>query len=190
MRNRPLLPAFDSTFAGPSEILRYTRGPIPWAPTGEESSMTKPGSFVHIEIASTDPGKTRTFLEDVFGWKFESIPEMSYATYQAPTPPHGGLMSPMEGQPPGILNYVLSKDVDADLEKIQAAGGRVIVPKMEIPGIGWWAGFTDPTGIMLAVFQNKEMPRPAPRRRPAARRAVSRGRKGKAQKGKGRKGRR
>lgn len=130
----------------------------------------KPGSFVHIEIASTDPARTRKFMEDVFAWRFEDIPDMSYMTYQPASPPGGGIMAPMENQSPGFLNYVLSTDVDTDLRRIEAAGGHVVQPKMEIPGVGWWAGFTEPTGIMLAVFQPKEMPRPpAARRRPAAR---------------------
>ncbi len=113
----------------------------------------KPGSFVHIELASTDPARTRKFFEDVFAWTFEDIPEMDYATFEAPSGPGGGLMAPMEGQPPGVLNYLLSSDVDADLRRIEGAGGRVLRPKTEIPGIGWWALFQEPTGIVLALFQ-------------------------------------
>ena len=147
----------------------------------------KPGSFVHIEFASSDPAKTRTFLESVFGWKFEDIPEMNYVTYMAPSAPHGGLMKPMENQPPGILNYVLTRDVDRDIEKVRAAGGTIVVPKMEIPGVGWWAGFTDPTGIMMALFQSKPMP---PRRRPRTQARRTAARKGKrAAKGRGRRSR-
>ena len=148
----------------------------------------KPGSFVHIEFASSDPARTRAFLETVFGWKFEDIPEMNYMTYMAPSAPHGGLMKPMENQPPGILNYVLSTDVDRDIEKVRSAGGTIVVPKMEIPGVGWWAGFMDPTGIMMALYQSKPMPR---QRRPPARRARTTARKGKrAAKGRRRRRRR
>jgi len=150
----------------------------------------KPGSFVHIEIASTDPTRTKKFFEDVFEWDFESIPEMDYHTYVAPSPPHGGLMSPMENQRPGILNYLMSHDIDADVKKIQEAGGRVLQPKMEIPGVGWWASFEEPTGIVLALFQSRT-PDLAERRRARARQAAGRRRKtsGRAKGKKGRKGR-
>jgi len=121
----------------------------------------KPGSFVHIQLASTDPARTRKFFEDVFAWTFEDIPEMDYATFEAPSGPGGGLTAPMEGQPPGILSYLLSSDVDADLRRIEGAGGRVLRPKTEIPGIGWWALFEEPTGIVLALFQARpDMSRP------------------------------
>ena len=148
----------------------------------------KPGSFVHIEIASENPSRTRKFLEDVFAWKFEDIPEMNYTTYDAGSGPGGGLMSPMQGQPPGILNYVLSNDIDRDIERIENAGGSIIVPKMEIPNMGWWAGFKEPTGLMLALYQAKSAPRT--RARPAARsRSRSSARKAKGKKGRGRRSR-
>lgn len=146
----------------------------------------KPGSFVHIEVASTDPERTRKFFEDVFEWEFESHPEMDYHTYAAPSGPGGGLMKPMENQPPGILNYLLSHDIDADVKKIQESGGRVLQPKMEIPGVGWWASFQEPTGIVLALFQSSRPPAAPPRR--AARRPAGRGRKA-AGRAKGKKGR-
>lgn len=141
----------------------------------------KPGSFVHIEIASTDPERTRKFLEDVFEWDFEFMPEMEYSTYVAPSGPGGGLMKPVEGQAPGVLNYLLSRDVDADVRKIEEAGGRVLQPKMEIPGVGWWALFQEPTGITLALFEPRMAPRARPRRTSSRKapkgRAKGRGRK-------------
>ncbi len=149
----------------------------------------KPGSFVHIEIASTDPERTKKFFEDVFDWDFESIPDMQYHTYEAPSPPHGGLMSPMENQRPGLLNYLLSGDIDTDVKRIEAAGGRILQPKMEIPGVGWWASFEEPTGIVLALFEAKGgQSLPERRRARAARKPASRGRKARGR-AKGRKGR-
>ena len=135
----------------------------------------KPGSFVHMEIASTDPQRTRQFFEEVFDWDFEFVPEMNYHTYSAPSGPGGGLMSPMENQSPGILNYLLSHDIDADVKKIEAAGGRVLQPKREIPGVGSWALFQEPTGIVMALFESR-MPDLAQRRRTraAARRSSTR----------------
>lgn len=106
---------------------------------------------------------------------FRVYPEMNYHTYAAPSGPGGGLMSPMENQRPGILNYLLSHEIDADVKKIEQAGGRILQPKMEIPGVGWWAMFEEPTGIVLALFQGMQRPRPRPR--PKARKAASRGRK-------------
>ncbi len=148
----------------------------------------KPGSFVHIEIASADPERTKKFFEDVFAWDFESHPEMDYHTYAAPSGPGGGLMRPMENQAPGILNYLMSHSIDEDVKKIEESGGRLLQPKMEIPGVGWWALFQEPTGITLALFQAKEAPRPprARARRTSRRTSARKTSKGRA-KGRGRK---
>lgn len=148
------------------------------------AEVQKPGSFVHIEFASADPERTKKFFEEVFDWDFESMPEMEYHTYQAPSGPGGGLMKPMENQVPGILNYLLSRDIEADVRKIEEAGGRLLQPKMEIPGVGWWALFQEPTGITLALFQSQAPP-PAPRpaRRPRARVRARRAPARKASKG-------
>lgn len=124
----------------------------------------KPGSYVHMEFASVDPSRTRKFLEDVFGWEFQSMPGMEYHVYAAPDGPGGAVMPPNPERPGGLLSYILSEDLDADLRKIEAAGGRVRIPKKDIPGVGWWALFEEPTGIVLALFQTA-----APDRGPVAR---------------------
>ena len=149
----------------------------------------KPGSFVHIEIASSDPARTRKFCEDVFGWSFEDVPEMNYVTFEPASSPGGGIMSPMEGQPPGVLNYVLSTDIDADVRKIEAAGGRILRPKQEIPTVGWWALFQEPTGLVLALFQGRTPP-PERKRRPRKARTARKASRGRSKARGGRKGRR
>ena len=115
----------------------------------------KPGAIVHAEITSKDLAATRKFLEGVFGWKFkkEAMGEMEYWTFEAPSGPGGGLMSPMKGMTPGTLNYVLVESVDAAVKKIVAHGGKILLPKQEIPKVGWFAVYEIPGGVTQAVFQ-------------------------------------
>ena len=127
----------------------------------------KPGSVVHLEIRSTDPERTKTFYNRVFGWKFQDIPEMNYTTWRAPSEPGGGLMKP-DNLPPGVLTYILSREINDDLPKISAAGGNVLMPKTEIPQTGWFAIFSDPTGMVNALYQT------LPRRTQAAPRKKAR----------------
>ena len=51
-------------------------------------------------------------------------------------------------------NYILVESVDEYTKKIEALGGKVIVPKMEVPGIGWWALALDPEGNQFAVLES------------------------------------
>jgi hypothetical protein len=47
---------------------------------------------------------------------------------------------------------VVSDDIEADLVRIKALGGTVLKEKTEIPNIGWFALFKDPTGNTLSLF--------------------------------------
>jgi len=115
----------------------------------------KPGAVVHVELSSNDLPATRKFLEGVFGWKFkkEAMGEMEYWTFEAPSGPRGGLMKPMNDMPPGTVNYVLVDSVDAAVKKISAHGGKILMPKQEIPKVGWFALYEIPGGVVQAIFQ-------------------------------------
>lgn len=62
-------------------------------------------------------------------------------------------MPQADERPKGVLNYILSEDIERDIGKVKEAGGRIVRPKEEIPGVGWWALFEEPGGCTLALFQ-------------------------------------
>lgn len=119
------------------------------------------GTIVHCELYSDDVAATKKFYTDVFGWKFNEIPNAGYAIIQAPARPHGGLLQkrrptkPGGFLPPSTLNYILVESVDQAAKKIQDAGGKIIVPKYEIPDMGWFAVFEAPGGIVHNVVEAK-----------------------------------
>jgi predicted enzyme related to lactoylglutathione lyase len=55
------------------------------------------------------------------------------------------------GQVPG-----LGGAIDAYASKIQSAGGKMLVPKTEVHGVGWLALFLDPDEPTLGVWQLKK----------------------------------
>jgi predicted enzyme related to lactoylglutathione lyase len=52
------------------------------------------------------------------------------------------------------VNYVLVESVDEYVKKIESLDGKIVVPKMEVPGIGWWALALDPEGNQFAILQS------------------------------------
>jgi predicted enzyme related to lactoylglutathione lyase len=140
--------------------------------------VQKPNSIVHVEFHSNAPEKTKSFLKDVFGWKFNDMPEMNYSMFEPPSAPGGGLQK-AENMPAGVLDYILTEDIEYTLRKVSSSGGAVVMPKQEIPGFGWFAVFQDPTGITLALYETHAQPRPAraaPKK--AGKKAARRGKKG------------
>lgn len=108
---------------------------------------------VHIEFSSHDLHKMTKFYSDVFGWKVEQMPEMNYATFDPGEGPGGGFNPVNEGNPQGsVIVYIGTADIPGDLAKIEKLGGKVIVPKTEIPQMGWFAIFEDLTGNRVGLY--------------------------------------
>jgi len=102
---------------------------------------------VHFEIPSDHPEKSITFFTDVFGWKFQQFGDQPYwivMTGEETVPGiNGAIMKKRDPQQP-IVNSIQVENIDDAIKKIEAAGGKIVVPKMTVPGVGWLAYFTDP----------------------------------------------
>ena len=72
-----------------------------------------------------------------------------------PTEPgvNGGLMRRMmPGQTP--VNYISVENVDEFARKAERLGAKLVVPKMPVPGMGWFAQLTDTEGNIFAIWQH------------------------------------
>ena len=56
----------------------------------------------------------------------------------------------------GPVNTIDVPSCDDYLGKVAAAGGRSVVPKMAIPGVGWLAYCADPEGNTFGIMQADE----------------------------------
>lgn len=111
-------------------------------------------SIAHIEIPAVNAGAAGTFYSEVFGWKIETNPTYNYVTFENEGGLRGGFAGPSEPtyKPDRLLVYLATDDIDATLATIEAHGGKTVLPKTEIPHVGWWAVFTDPSGNHLGLF--------------------------------------
>jgi predicted enzyme related to lactoylglutathione lyase len=116
--------------------------------------------IVHVEIPAANLQAAGDFYSQVFGWKVEVDPVHSYAMFTGDGGPGGGFVNTgvsyegavMQYKTDSLLVYLGSDDIEADLARIEAHGGKTVLPKTEIPHVGWFAIFTDPTGNHLALF--------------------------------------
>jgi predicted enzyme related to lactoylglutathione lyase len=113
---------------------------------------------VHFEVPTTDSEASRKFYEDVLGWKFTKWEgPMEYwliATGAAGTPGIDGGLGGAANEFKGTVNTVEVSDLDETIKKAEANGGQVIMPKDEIPGVGWLAYVREPGGAVLGMIQN------------------------------------
>lgn len=108
--------------------------------------------IIHVEFSAQDRQAAGKFYNELFGWKVQQIPEMNYATFDTGSI-GGGLNLVQENYPAGtVAVYVHTDDIDATLRKAESLGGKTLVPRSEIPGVGWFGFFTDPTGNMIGLL--------------------------------------
>jgi len=110
-------------------------------------------NIVHVEIPVVNVGNAADFYATLFGWKLQHIPEMNYTMWEAADGSGGGFPEVSVEYPAGqVLVYIDSEDIDADLKNVEKLGGQVLRVKTEIPGMGWFGVFKDPTGNVLALY--------------------------------------
>ena len=111
---------------------------------------------VHWELWSEDPDRISNFYKQVFDWQIRNIPEMNYHMVETGGKGgiNGGIMTPQAGPWPGKLAlYIDVDDLDAYAAKIKAAGGKIVVDKMDVPGVGQLSLFEDPDGRVLGMWK-------------------------------------
>jgi len=60
-----------------------------------------------------------------------------------------------KNKPLGVIAYVLVDNIDAVLEKVERAGGKIVLPKRSSDG-GAYAAFADPEGNMLGLWETSK----------------------------------
>ena len=112
--------------------------------------------FVHIELHTQDPEKAKSFYSKLFDWTLEDYPDMNYTIIQVGKGTGGGMMkSPMPDALPQWVPYILVDDIAASTEKAKSLGATLLEDVTEIPDMGWFSMFLDPTGATFALWKPK-----------------------------------
>jgi len=117
---------------------------------------------VHFEMHVDDPDRATKFYTDVFGWEITKWdgPMDYWLINTGPSDQmgiNGGLMKRRD--PAGaVYNTIGVEDLDGSIEAVESAGGEIVVPKMEVPGVGWLAYFKDTEGNIFGMIQPTGMP--------------------------------
>lgn len=121
-----------------------------------------------FQITGKDGKKLQAFYKKVFAWKAggASYGDMMMVAREKDGI-SGGIGSSHDGNS-HVAIYINVDDLHAHLSKIEAAGGETMMPPTELPGgMGIIAGFHDPAGNWLGLWQ------PAPARKAATKPAKS-----------------
>jgi uncharacterized protein len=119
------------------------------SPPGKEFIVPHP--VVHFEIGCHDKEKTSDFYRRVFGWVIDPGPMGLIDTGSVSG--IAGHIAALGHEPHQFTHfYVETDDVAASLQKIEAEGGKTIVPPVQIPA-GTFAWFADVEGNTVGLWK-------------------------------------
>ncbi len=125
--------------------------------------FTPKGKFGWYELMTSDTKAAGKFYSDVVGWTAKEVSNPSggqYTTFNIGDVGIAGMLH-MPGHT-GWIGYIAVGDVDAHIEKIVEAGGKLWKPATDVPGMLRFAVMSDPQGAAIIVFT--PIPTTAPER--------------------------
>ena len=124
---------------------------------GEHPGMGSASPFGWSELSTRDTKKAAAFYTELFQWSTKADPgPMPYTEFQIGGRSIGGMMemTPERGDaPPHWLPYVMVDDCDKTTAKAKELGARILVENMDVPKVGRFSVFMDPTGAALAIIK-------------------------------------
>lgn len=145
----------NMAFALFSDLTGNTLGLVEWTAPMEGEPPTAGKSFVHWEIAAKESQKDAEFYQKLFGWDFQHttdpIPYTSFSTGNV-----GGGYAPLDEmyKPGDVIMYIGSDDLEGDVKKVEAAGGKGLGDVMQVPGHGALVYWADPEGNRFAFWKD------------------------------------
>ncbi|HEY0812272.1 MAG TPA: VOC family protein [Pseudonocardia sp.] len=120
-----------------------------------------PATLSHFAINADDLPATRAFYESVFGWTFTAWGPPGFFQIQTGPDDQSGVQGAMQqrrallpDQPTRGLECTFTvDDVDATAAAVRAAGGKVLMDRATISGVGHLIFFQDPSGNPVGAMQ-------------------------------------
>ena len=128
------------------------------------------GTFIWYDLMTSDTKSAAKFYSDVIGWSTQEHPMADGGTYtifsNGPVMVAGLMTIPepmrAEGVPPCWSGYISTDDVDAEVQRVTAAGGAIKRPPTDIPNVGRFAVVSDPGGAAFLLFKPNTTEQPKP----------------------------
>jgi len=122
---------------------------------------------VHFEIPANDIERAKKFYREIFGWSIQDWPMPNGSVYTSVRTVEIDEKTFLPKEVGAINGAIVKKDeivntpvvtvnvssIDECVEKIIKAGGKLLKPKVEITGLGYYAYVQDTEGNLLALWQ-------------------------------------
>ncbi len=113
---------------------------------------------IHFEIPASDTKRAAEFYKNAFGWKLDKYgnEQMEYWLATAGDEKElgiNGAIALKDEIHPTTVNTISVASFEEAVEKIKAAGGEVLGPKMTVPSVGYMTYCKDTEGNIFGIMQ-------------------------------------
>jgi uncharacterized protein len=122
----------------------------------ENKNVVHTNRIIHFDITADDPVRAQKFYGEIFGWKFDKWnAPMEYWLVKTGDEKHPGIDGGLSKRGTGAesMNTIDVPSIEEYAKKIQSKGGQVIVPKMPIQGVGYFAKCKDTEGNTFGIIE-------------------------------------
>lgn len=115
--------------------------------------------LMHFAIHASNADRTKQFYEDVFDWQCNSYAgaeefyQISTSEGEVVGAISGRRYNPASKDIYGFECSISVDDVEDTINAVENAGGKTLMPKTAIPGVGWIAKFLDPDGNLFCAIK-------------------------------------
>ncbi len=114
-------------------------------------------SIVHFEIPADDVKRAQKFYTELFGWQIEKAGPMDYWMINTKTSENepginGGMMARQNPQHSPV-NYIDIPSVDEYMTKVENLGGKIVMPKTAVEGMGYFAICLDTENNPFGIWE-------------------------------------
>lgn len=111
---------------------------------------------IHFELGVVDPERAAKFYQAALGWEIRKwdgpAPYWVIVTGKDGRGIDGGMLVHQD-KAPRTVNTIEVANVDESGAKVTECGGKVVVPRMAIPGVGWLIYCQDTEGNLFGMMQ-------------------------------------
>jgi predicted enzyme related to lactoylglutathione lyase len=119
------------------------------------------GQLAHFSINADDIDRAAKFYSGVFGWEFVPYGPPGFFMIQFPSELAAPVQGSLQGRRELVAGVVANSfectlavaDIQVAAKSIEELGGKIIMPKTTLPGIGHLVFFQDPEGNMAGAMQ-------------------------------------
>jgi hypothetical protein len=108
-------------------------------------------NVIHVEVVGKDGPALQKFYGDVFGWSLDTNNPGGYGMLRQDAIT-GGIGAAPDGGAGHVTFYVHAEDPQDVLRRVEAGGGRVLMPLTQVAPDTTVALFADPEGHVVGLM--------------------------------------